>query len=293
MSVNDMLIKQLSGDYPLHQMILTRSGIALLFSFVFLQYEGGFRMLRTKNIGLHAFRALLLVVSNLTFFAGLAVLPLADATTLFFVSPLFITLMSVIFLGEKVGFRRASAVCFGFLGVLVMMRSDSDPDAPSRWVLLLPVISAFTYASMQILTRKLGPKSKASAMAIYIQGAFICVSLAFFAIAGDGRFAEGQDSEILIFLLREWVWPDTADWTLFILLGLVAAILAYALTQAYRSAAAATIAPFEYVLLPFAIFWGWIIFGDLPDFRVFVGVSLIAGSGVYVFLREGKKSGTD
>ncbi|MGR3661374.1 MAG: DMT family transporter [Paracoccaceae bacterium] len=294
MSVNDMLIKQLSGAYPLHQMVLTRSLIGVMFSLVILQFEGGFRVLRTDRIGLHIFRALLVVVSNLTFFAALAVLPLADTTTLFFVSPLFITVMSVIFLGEKVGIRRVVAVLIGFVGALVMMRPEANPDVdtPSRWILLLPVISALTYASMQILTRKLGPKSKASAMALYIQVTFICVSLIFFLIAGDGRYAEGQDSEILKFLLREWVWPSNADWPLFALLGLVSAVIAYSLTEAYRSAAAATVAPFEYIALPLAIFWGWTVFGDIPDIRVLLGVALIAGSGIYVFFREGVKSQT-
>jgi S-adenosylmethionine uptake transporter len=215
---------------------------------------------------------------------------LADTTTLFFVSPLFNTAMSVVFLNEKVSIRRVIAVVVGFLGVLVMMRPGAEPtvDEPSCWVLLLPIISALTYASMQILTRKLGPKSKASAMALYIQVTFICVSLAFFLVAGDGRHAEGQDSEILNFLLREWTWPSNSDWPLFVLLGLVSAVIAYSLTQAYRSAAAATVAPFEYIALPLAIFWGWSIFGDIPDTRVFIGVALIAGSRIYVFLREGR-----
>lgn len=291
MSVNDMLIKQLSGDYPLHQMVLTRSLFGIMFSLVILQFEGGFRILRTNRPGLHVLRALLIVISNLTFFAALAVLPLAETTTLFFISPLFITIMSVIFLGEKVGIRRIMAVLVGFLGVLVMMRPEASPDAdaPSRWILLLPIISALTYASMQILTRKLGPKSKASAMAIYIQVTFICVSLTFFLIAGDGRYAAGQDSEVLNFLLRQWKWPSNEDWPLFVLLGLVSAVIAYSLTQAYRKANAATVAPFEYIALPLAIFWGWSIFGDIPDARVFLGVALIAGSGIYVFLREGRK----
>lgn len=292
MSVNDMLIKQLSGDYPLHQMVLTRSVIGVMFSLIILQFEGGFSILRTDRPGLHALRALLIVISNLTFFAALAVLPLADTTTLFFVSPLFITLMSVVFLGEKVGIRRVLAVIVGFIGVLIMMRPDAAPSAsdPSRWIMVLPVIAALTYASMQILTRKLGAKSKASAMALYIQVTFICVSLTFFLIAGDGRYAVGQDNEVLSFLLRKWTWPSTQDWPLFGLLGLVSAVIAYSLTQAYRSAAAATVAPFEYIALPLAIFWGWSIFGDVPDMRVFVGVALIAGSGIYVFLREGKIS---
>ena len=203
----------------------------------------------------------------MAFFAALAVIPLADATALFFVAPLFITILSIPFLGEKVGARRLGAVVAGFLGVLIMLRpgaADAGP-APDRAILLLPIFAAFAYACMQILTRRLAVASKASAMAIYIQGVFIVVSLLFWVVAGDGRFVQGVDNESAIFLLRAWVWPAREDIVVFLVLGLMSAVIGYSLSQAYRQADAATIAPFEYVALPLSIFWGWTVFGDLPD----------------------------
>ncbi len=290
-SINDMLIKYLSGQYPLHQMILVRSAIGICFSLVILQFEGGIAMLRTNQIGLHALRGLCIVAANMTFFAALAVIPLADATALFFVAPLFITVLAIPFLGEQVGLRRLGAVVVGFLGVLIMLRpgADSANFTSERFVLLLPILAAFAYACMQILTRRLGVASKASAMAIYIQATFIVVSLAFWAIAGDGRFAEDAESQSLVFLLRAWTWPTEEDWLLFLVLGAVSAVIGYSLSQAYRSANAATVAPFEYAALPLSIFWGWMVFGHLPDLWVMCGIVMIAASGVYVFLREGTK----
>lgn len=287
-SVNDMLIKQLSGNYPLHQMVFVRSAIGICFSAVIIQFEGGWSILRTRRPLLHLIRGLTVVVSNLAFFAALAVMPLADATAMFFVAPLFITLLSIPFLGEKVGVRRIGAVIVGFLGVLIMLRPGMAGTGESQHILilLLPVLAAFAYAFLQIMTRALGVQSKASAMAFYIQATFILVSLSFFLVAGDGRYAENQESEVLIFLLRAWSWPAEADWPLFALLGFLSAIIGYTLSQAYRLANAATIAPFEYVGMPMAIFWGWIIFGTLPDIWVWAGVVLIASSGIYVFLRE-------
>lgn len=291
-SVNDMQIKRLSGDYPLHQMVFVRSVIAITFSMVMIQFEGGWKILRTERPVLHLVRGLTVVVSNMAFFAALAVIPLADATAMFFVAPLFITLLAIPLLGEKVGARRIGAVLVGFLGVLVMVRPGMDrPEGgPGMLVLLLPVLAAFTYAMMQILTRKLGGNSKASAMAFYIQATFIMVSLGFWLVAGDGRYAQGQGNEVLFFLLREWVWPEAADWPWFILLGLMAAVIGYSLSAAYKVANASTIAPFEYVALPMAIFWGWVVFGTLPDVWVVIGIVLIAGSGLYVFLREKVKA---
>jgi len=287
-SVNDMLIKQLSEGYPLHQMVFFRSAIGIGITLVLLQFEGGFSTLRTRRPGLHLLRALLIVFSNMTFFSALAVMPLANATAVFFVAPLFITLLSIPVLGEQVGPRRIAAVIVGFLGVLVMLRPGVglDHEGPGRWNLLLPLVAAAGYAGMQVLTRKLGAASRASAMAIYIQATFLLVSLAFYAVAGDGRYADGVSNESLVFLLRAWVWPAPQDIWLFGLLGLLSAGVGYALAQAYRLGNAATIAPFEYVALPLAIFWGWAIWGDLPDIWVLAGILLIAGSGLYVFLRE-------
>ena len=291
-SVNDMVIKQLSGDYPLHQLIFVRSTIGITFSLVILQFEGGFAKLRTRQPGLHLLRGLLIVGANMAFFAALAVIPLADATALFFVAPLFITLLSIPILGERVGLRRLSAVLVGFAGVLIMLRPgvDSTGEAPDRLILLLPIVAALAYAGMQILTRRLGVASTASAMAVYIQGTFLLVSLCFWAIAGDGRYAQGLENQSAVFLLRAWTWPAEGDGLWFILLGLMSGVIGYSLSQAYRSADAATIAPFEYVALPLAVMWGWLIFGHLPDLWVSAGILLIAGPGVYVFLREKQRA---
>lgn len=290
-SVNDMLIKFLSGGYPLHQMVFTRSIIGIAFSMAIVQMEGGFSILRTRTPWLHVLRGLLIVVANISFFAALASLPLADTTAIFFVAPLLITLLSIPILGEKVGPLRIGAVLVGFVGVVIMTQpwqSGEAREAP-LYVYLLPVLGALTYALNQIMTRKLGVASKASAMAVYVQATFIVVSLLFFIFAGDGRYAEGLENESLVFLLRAWVWPEGRDVWLFIGLGVNSAIVGYCLAQAYRLADAATIAPFEYAGLPLAIFWGWVIWGDLPDTVIALGIALILGSGLFVFLRERMK----
>lgn len=293
-SINDMLIKQLSGGYSLHQMVFTRSIIGIMFSLIFVQMEGGWRILRTNQPGLHVLRGLLIVTSNMTFFVALAAIPLADATALFFAAPLFITLLSIPILGEKVGPLRLGAVVFGFLGVVIMQRPWEGVDTlgTSRLILLLPVVAALTYALNQLLTRKLGVKSKASALAVYIQGTFVVVSIGFYIIAGDGRFAEGSDNPSIQFLLRAWIWPAQSDFWLFGFLGFASALIGYALSQAYRMADAATVAPFEYIGLPLAVFWGWFIFSELPVWEVWMGIAMILASGVFVYIREAQKKRT-
>jgi S-adenosylmethionine uptake transporter len=293
-SINDMLIKQLSGGYPLHQMVFTRSIIGIMFSLIFVQMEGGWQILRTNQPGLHVLRGLLIVTSNMTFFVALAAIPLADATALFFAAPLFITLLSIPVLGEKVGPLRLGAVVFGFLGVVIMQRPWEGVDTlgTSRLILLLPVVAALTYALNQLLTRKLGVKSKASALAVYIQGTFVVVSIVFYIVAGDGRFAEGSGNPSVQFLLRAWIWPAQSDFWLFGFLGFASAVIGYALSQAYRMADAATVAPFEYIGLPLAVFWGWFTFSELPVWEVWMGIAMILASGVFVYIREAQKKRT-
>lgn len=285
-TLNDVGIKLLSGEYPLHQTVFFRSVVALSVCLVFLWREGGLGLLRTDRPGLHVLRAGLVMLSNMLFFAGLAVMPLAAATALFFVAPLFITLLAIPVLGEPVGRYRLTAIAVGLAGVAVMMAPGVDWGEIGRASLLLPLAAAACYSGMQVLTRKLGARSAASAMAVYIQGCFLLVSLAVFAVAGDGRFAQGATHPSVVFLLRAWVWPAPEDLPLFGMIGVMSAMIGYFMSLAYRLGRASVVASYEYAALPLAIFWGWSVFGEVPRPAVWLGIALIAGAGLYVFARE-------
>jgi drug/metabolite transporter (DMT)-like permease len=282
-SFNDMAIKFLSGDYALHQVVLIRSVIGMTFLLaIILPLEGGFRILKTKRLRVHLLRGLCVVVANMSFFLGLAAMPLADAVGIFFVSPLIITVFSVIFLGESVGPHRWAAVGIGLIGVIIMLRPGSGSF---QLAALLPLTAAFAYASLHILTRKIGGTEKASTMTFYIQITFIAVSALMGLSLGSGQLAGTGDAS-LDFLLREWATPNPKDYIIFAMLGLSSTIGGYLISQAYRSAEAGLAAPFEYVAMPMAIFWGVTVFGEWPDKIAWIGISLIVGGGLYAFLRE-------
>ncbi len=207
-SVNDMLIKSLSGGYPLHQLVMFRALVGLVFTLFLLRMEGGWSLLRTGRPLLHLLRALLIVFANTMIYAAIVAMPLATANALYFVAPLFVTLLSIPILGEKVGPRRFAAIGLGFGGVLLMMTSQlGTGEGALGWLVILPVLAAAGYASMSVLTRKLGQTSRASALALHMQIAFIAISACVFLVAGDGRFAASTENESIRFLLRAWIWP--------------------------------------------------------------------------------------
>ncbi|MEE4239485.1 MAG: DMT family transporter [Anderseniella sp.] len=289
LGLQDMLIKLLAEDYPypLHEIGLVRSLVALVLVFGFLWLEGGFRQLVTNRLGIHMWRGLLLILANMAYFLGLSMMPLADAAAVFFSAPLIITLLAIPFLGEKVGPRRWTAIIIGMLGVLIMLRPGSDAV---RLAALLPLLAAICYASIQILTRKLGTTDNASVMAFYVQACFLAFSGVFGLLFGSGWAMPGDGNLALTFLLKAWAWPDTTGILLMGGCGVMVGIGSYLLSQAYRIAQARTVAPFEYTGLPFAVLLGFIVWGELPDGWSFAGILLIALSGVYVFFRETRDS---
>jgi drug/metabolite transporter (DMT)-like permease len=284
-SINDVAIKFLSGGYALHQVVLIRSIIGLLVIVaVIAPLTTGRAIARTKKLKMHMLRGLCVVFANMTFFLGLAAMPLADAVAIFFISPLVITLFSVLFLGEIVGPRRWAAIAVGFIGVLVMMRPGTQAFQVAS---LLPLVAAVCYAGLHTLTRRIGSTESAATMAFYIQIMFIIVAILFGLIVGDGRFDDQADPS-LAFLFRAWSWPVVADYPIFLIIGVGIALAGYLISQAYRVAEASYVAPFEYLALPMAVVWGMVVFDEFPDFWDYTGMALILGAGLFMVWREAR-----
>lgn len=288
-SLGDVGIKYLSGDYPLHEIVLIRTVVAMAITLgILVPLEGGFKNLKTVHLRLHLIRGLCVVVANMMFFVGLASLGIAEATAIFFVAPLFITALSFFILKEEVGVYRWFAVVIGLIGAVIMLRPGTSSF---QLAALLPLLAAFAYANLNILTRKIGLSDKASTMTFYIQLVFIFVCSAFGLLVGDGRYATGSNAS-LDFLLRAWVMPNAKDVLIMTGLGVSSAFGGYLISQAYRVTLAVVIAPIEYIALLLAILWGYLIWDEWPDFVAWVGIVLILGSGLLIFWREvvkGKK----
>ena len=286
LTVSDAIIKWLSPYYPLHELTVGKSLIALALIVIFARLFGGLSQLKTKRPWLQLLRGLMLAISDALYFMGLAVMPMATAIALFFCAPLFVCLIAKLFLGETVGLIRWLAIAVGLIGVLVIAQPGS---IGFTWNILFPVLSALTYAFMVMMTRKLAFSDSAGSMSVYILLSFISLSVVSGILIGKGQY-NVFDAAALEFLLRAWHWPDFTVYQLLIICGIASAVGVYLLSQSYRIAHASVVAPFEYLSLPLAIGAGFLLWGELPDLLDYIGSALIIASGLVVVLYEMRMS---
>lgn len=279
----DAIVKSLSGGYPLHQIVLTRSVAALFLTLaIFIPFDGGYKGLRTRRLKFHLIRGFAIVIANLSFFTSIATLPLAQATTIFFVAPLIITILSGVILGDPIGIKRWMAVIIGLVGVLVILRPGTEVFQLAS---LLPLVAALAYALVQISTRIIGTTENASTMSFYIQLTVLVVSGIIGLAFGDGRYANTGDPT-LEFLFRAWTLPPIDDLFLMTGVGFLNGIAGYLVMQGYRISEPARVAPFEYISVVFAILWGIYLFQEHLDFQTWLGIFVIVGAGIYTVYHE-------
>jgi drug/metabolite transporter (DMT)-like permease len=279
-SVQDVIIKWLSGDYPVLEIVFVRSLVSLPLLFALAGLRGGQRLRSAKPFQ-QGLRGFLMFLSYTTYYLALAALPLAETVSIFYSAPLFMTALSGFLLGEHAGVRRWSAIAVGFIGVLVIMK----PQGELSLAALLALGSAVTYAFSAILARRIGETDSAESMAISATLVYVVIAGSAGLALGDGVLGATGRAEV-DFLLRAWTWPSMGDFLLFCVCGVIAAIGFTCLAQAYRLAPATAVAPFEYASLPWAVLWGWAIWSELPTTTLLVGIVLVVGSGLYVFRRE-------
>ncbi|WP_353937403.1 DMT family transporter [Mesorhizobium liriopis] len=281
-SAQDVIIKLLSDTYPVHQAMTIRSLVALPLLLALVAVTGGVSTLVSKSAPLLAARGAIMFVSYTSYYLAFAALPLATCVAIFFVAPLFITILSAFFLRESVDAPRWVAVLMGFLGVLVIIRPGTVVfDAAT----LLPVLAALTYAVSQTLARKLGETNSAAVMTFYGNGVYLLAGIVLAMAFGGSGSTEGMHKS-LSFLMRSWSDPSVRDLLLMAACGVIAAVGLTLLSQAYRSTRASTVAPFEYVAILLSIAYGWFIWGEWPDFIAWAGIAIVISSGLYVMARE-------
>ncbi len=281
-SVQDLILKLISGGYPLYEAMIIRGLTSVPLLLIVAHLDGGIRSLFTKGLVKMLLRGVVLFVTYFSFYIALAGLPLPTTVALYYSGPLFITLLSVFFLGERVGLVAWIAVIAGFVGVIIMVRPGT---ALFNWAALLPVLSGLTYSIAMIAARKMGGVETAAALAFWGNAVFLLAAGLLGLYFGTGNHVITSHPS-LVFLTMGWVTPSPFDIMLMMLCGVIAAFGLGLLTQAYRIAAASKVAPFEYTGLIWSLLWGWIFWRDWPDFQGWIGIAIIAGAGICILLRE-------
>jgi len=257
LSISDASVKSLGGRYPVLQILFLRGAIALPLVTILALLLGGRFALRTSQPGLHAWRGLLNVFGACTFYMGLAYLPLAAATSIAYAAPVFVVVLSALVLKETLDHRRITAVALGFAGVLIIARPGGSAFQLAS---LLPLLTALGYATMMISARRMDPGHSFPALMFYtvLPQAALCV------------------------LAMPWLWQPVApaDWPTMLAVGIFSTLGISLISQSFRLAPASTVAPFDYSGLLWATFWGWLIWGELPDKISYIGMILIMGAGL-------------
>lgn len=281
-SLQNVAVKWIGGGYPVLEIVIFRSFIALPCTLLLFRWEGGRGWPRTQHYKLEWARGLFLFISYTTYFMGLAALPLGDVAAIRNSAPLLITFLSVVLLGEKVGPRRWLALLIGFSGVLLIVK----PGAATFNIGSLFVLTATLFYTFNVITmRHLRTNDSSATMAyystlVYLVAAFILAPLA--ALVGEIPNAHPS----IAFLFRPWVLPTFGDWLIMSGLGLVWASGMFLTARAYSMAQASVAAPFEYVALLYNVMWGYLIWGEVPTWAMWVGAVLTVLSGVYIWYRE-------
>ena len=233
--------------------------------FFFIKGEKFSKLKKTDKLILQIIRPGFLVCSISSLFVGLTYLPLAEATAIGFVAPLFITILSVPILKEKVGIHRWSAVIVGLIGVIIIVRPGG-----SFWhlVSIMPLIGALFFAVFQILTRLLSTTEKTHTTLFY---------------TGIGGL--GWSSLIIPFV---WVTPTPIHILVFVATGILGTLAHLCMINAFDYAEASLLAPYNYTKLLWVSVFGYFVFDDIPSFEMWVGALVIVSAGLYVLYREQK-----
>ena len=259
----DASAKFVTSELPLWVVVWGRYFFHFLFILVFLLRGRSRDMLKTRNLKMQVLRSAMIFCAGVTFWAGLMYLPLADCTVMAFISPLMVTVLAVLFLGEKFGSHRWKVVVVGLVGVLIVIRPGMGIVS---WAAVLPLMAAAFYATLQITTRVLGQQDNALTTLFY-----------------TSTFGMAFSSVVVVFF---WQTPTGYQWLMLMWLGLIGAVGHFFMIKAFERAPASLLAPFDYANLIWATLLGYIIFGDFPDGWTIMGAVIIVSSGIYLIRKE-------
>ena len=263
-AIMDICVKYLNY-YPFGEVFFARFFFGLIPIFLIIPRDKWSNFYKTTRPGLHAFRAICGSIAFACIFFGLRHLPLADVVSLTFGGPIFVTIASIIFLSEKVGIKRWSAVFLGFIGMTLIVQ---PAFIELNYYYLSPILFCVFFSGVAISVRALSKTEPNYRIAFYFT--VLCTAIGLCT----SPFG--------------WIMPTTTDLFLFIIMGLCGSVGNLLLTQSYRLAEASLVTPIKYLSLVYAITFGFIIWGEVPKPLMLAGALLVISSSLIIFIREKK-----
>jgi drug/metabolite transporter (DMT)-like permease len=273
-TVMSVLIKALDGRIPVAEVMFFRSALAVpVVLLVIARARPGrpvIETLRTKRLPAHVLRAMTGTSAQACAFYALALLPLAEHTALTNTTPIFVTLLAIPFLGEKVGIHRGAAVLIGFAGILVIALGQGGFSAGAGALagvgMLIALGNGVFSAATTLLVRRLSDTESSTTITLWqslLMTAFAALALPF-----------------------GWATPSLTELALLVMVGVLGGIAQLMSTEAWASAQVSAIAPYSYSALVWAILFGWMVFGDVPGWLTIIGAALIVAASLYILHRE-------
>jgi drug/metabolite transporter (DMT)-like permease len=259
-------IKYLGRDIPAGQAIFVRGLISVVVLALLAWSTGRLHLLKTDNWRSHALRSLCGTVSMFCLFVAIAMIPLADLTAISFTTPLFLTVLAMVFLGERIHGFRWTALGIGFVGVLVTIGPHLSFSHGASAGVLVALSSAIFSAFALMFLRKMSGGEHAITITFYFSLTFmVCSALT---------------------AIRGWPMPTSEQWLLIVGAGLFGVFGQVLMTYSYRYAEASTIAPIDYSNMIMSIVLGYLFFDEIPTLSVWIGAPLILGAGLIILWRE-------
>lgn len=268
LTLNDAVAKWLSTGYPVGEIIALRSLLIVVPLGLALWLHGGLSALKPTRFRNQFLRGACFLASSFFVVTALSLMPIADFTAITFASPLFIVALAGPLLGERVGLKRWVVTIIGFLGVLIIAKPT--PSA-FQWAALVALAAAVGGTARDMVTRHISAVEPSNLITLY--------SMVMATIAG-----------FFTMLVSPWRWPTGADFWLLVLLAALNGGAHFMMIESYRQAEASIVAPFRYTALVWAILFGYLMWGDIPDVWLLAGSALVIGSGLYLFRHETRKS---
>ena len=282
-SIQDIVIKYFSDLYSVLQIVFIRGVVSLVVITLLIKCFWPQLPFLSSKPGLAIARGLFGFCSYLAYYLAVAAMPLAEVVAIVFTMPLFVTAMSALILGEKVGIRRWSAVVVGFLGVLIILSPSGEFNSLA---VILAFVASITYATQTTITRFLGAHDWPLTLAFNSILVFTCAAGLLSLLLLGGIISVTSSHASMLFFARDWVMPEPLHLGLMIFLGINGAAGFYCLSRAYCGAEASAIAPFEYTYIVWAIVFGFVFWNEVPNVTTIIGVIILVSSSLYIWYRE-------